>query len=85
MYIQVKYWKDDLQGFAGNPYTYKCTIAFLQVGDKVAAPVKNRRTGAVEDKKAVVVEIGVHETSFPCSTITELWKDPDPDKKEDSP
>lgn len=85
MYISVKYWKDELQGFAGNAYTYKTKLAFLQVGDKVAAPVKIRGTSAVEDRKAVVVDIGVPEPSFPCSTITEMWKEPEPDKKEDVP
>lgn len=85
MYISVKYWKSEANGFAGNAYTYKTNIAFLQVGDKVAAPVKNRGTGAVEDKKAVVVDIGVAEPPFPCSTITKLWTEPEAEKKEDAP
>lgn len=77
MYISVKYWKSEANGFAGNAYTYKTKLTFLQVGDRVAAPVKIRGTGAVEDMKAVVVDIGVPEPSFPCSTITKLWTEPE--------
>lgn len=85
MYISVKYWKSEANGFAGNAYTYKTNIAFLQVGDKVVAPVKSRHTGAVENKKAVVVDVGVPEPSFPCRTITRLWTEPEAEKNEDAP
>ena len=73
MFVSVKYFKDELNSFGGRPYTYEAHIP-LSVGDKVSAPVKNRGTGVVEPKKAMVVETDLPKPDFPCSVITELWE-----------
>ena len=73
MYISVKFWKDEAQGFGGRAYTYKTRLAFLQVGDKVAAPVRTGKVGSFDDKKAVVGDIGLPELGFECNEITKTW------------
>lgn len=78
MFVGVKYYKEPpINGYAGNTYTYKTDLA-LTGGEIVCAPVKNRKTGTVEDKRAMVVEVSLQEPSFPCSQIVSLWtKDKD--------
>ena len=74
MFISVKYYKDaPVDGFAGSAYTYETHRADIAVGTVVAAPVRNRGTGTVEDKKAIVVETDLPKPSFPCSVITQTW------------
>ena len=77
MFIAVKYYKDALvSGFAGAAYTYETHREDVAVvGTKVAAPVKNRKTGVSEDKKAIVVETGLSKPPFPCAVITQTWEE----------
>lgn len=83
MYVGVKYYKEaPINGFAGNTYTYKAGIP-LHCGEIVNAPVKNRGTGVVEDKRAMVVETNLEAPNFPCSEIVSYWteaKDGNADK-----
>ena len=73
MFVGVKYYKDPpIDGYAGNTYTYRTALP-LTGGEIVCAPVKNRKTGAVEDKRAMVMEIDLPEPSFPCAEIAALW------------
>ena len=73
MFVGVKYYKEPpIDGYAGNTYTYKTDMP-LHCGELVNAPVKNRKTGTVENKKAMVVEITLSEPPFECAQITSLW------------
>lgn len=72
MFVGVRYHKIALNGFSGGTYTYR-TALDLKCGDIVAAPVKNRGTGTVEDKKAMVVEVDLPEPAFACSEIVQMW------------
>ena len=73
MFVGVRYYKEaPINGYAGNTYTYQTALP-LTGGEIVAAPVKNRGTGVVEDKKAMVVEVYLPEPKFQCSQIVSLW------------
>lgn len=72
MFVSVGYYDERLQGFKTSGYSYETALP-LEVGNVVAAPVKNRGTGAVEDKKAVVLAVNLPEPSFKCSEITQMW------------
>ena len=74
MYVSVKYFKREITAFAGASYVYETHIP-ISVGDKVSAPVKNRGTGVIENKKAIVVDIDLPKPAFPCNVITELYED----------
>lgn len=54
MLVNVRYFKPQLNGYAGNAFTYK-TVLPLKVGDKVIAPTRGG------DNRAMVVEINVPE------------------------
>lgn len=74
MFVSVSYYDERVSGFkAGASYTYETHRTDLTVGTVVAAPVRNRGTGTVEDKKAIVVETDLPKPSFPCSVITQTW------------
>lgn len=73
MFVSVSFYDESVNGFkTGRSYTYR-TAMDLHDGDIVAAPVKNRGTGAIEDKRAMVVWTGLTQPSFPCSEIVAYW------------
>lgn len=73
MFVGVRYYKEaPINGYAGNTYTYQTALP-LTGGEIVAAPVKNRGTGMMEDKKAMIVDIDLDRPNFPCSEIVSLW------------
>ena len=73
MFVSVSYYDEAVKGFkTGRSYTYR-TAMDLHCGEVVASPVKNRGTGAIEDKRAMVVETGLPQPSFPCSEIVAYW------------
>ena len=75
MFLSVSYYDESAKGFkTGRTYTYKTEMA-LNAGDIVAAPVRNRANGALDDKKAIVVETNLEEPKFPCNEIVSLWTD----------
>ncbi len=74
MFVGVKYFKESVNGFAGAMYTYRTDMS-LSGGEVVAAPVKNRGTGATEDKRAMVVAVDLPEPTFACSAIEKYWQE----------
>lgn len=54
MLVNVRYFKPQLNGYAGNAFTYKTALP-LKVGDRVIAPTRGG------DNRAMVVEINVPE------------------------
>lgn len=54
MLVNVRYFKPQLNGYAGNAFTYKTDLP-LKVGDRVIAPTRGG------DNRAMVVEIDVPE------------------------
>lgn len=54
MYVTVRYYKPQLSGYAGMPYTYRTSLP-LKAGDKVIAPTKGG------DNRAIVLEVNVPE------------------------
>lgn len=75
MFVSVVYYKEaPINGFAGAKYTYETHLP-LKEGDKVAAPVKNRKMGCYDDKKALVIDVDIPKPDFPCSVITQMWSE----------
>ena len=72
MYVSVGFHDSATNAFKTTGYTYFTTLP-LNVGDIVTAPVKNRKTGEVDGKKAMVLAVGLDEPKFPCSEITTMW------------
>lgn len=56
--VRVKYFKDDIKGYAGREYTFRTELP-LQPFQKVLVPSND-----VELKKALVVEIDVPESEI---------------------
>ena len=76
MYVSVGFYDETLKCFKTKGYTYETDLK-LQPWDVVKAPVKNRGTGEVENKRAVVLNTNLEQPKFPCSVIKELWEDED--------
>ena len=64
MIVKVKYYKGEINGYAGRDYTYRTSLP-LQVGDHVIAP-----TAKEPNQRAIVTEI-----NLPESVIDERWAD----------
>ena len=73
MFVSVVYYDEFTNSFKARPYTYKTDLPVVP-GQVICAPVKNRGTGEMEDKRAMVVDINLPEPSFPCNEITQMWK-----------
>lgn len=74
MFVSVAYYDEAIKAFKTRAYTYE-THMELKTGDKVAAPVKNRGTGVIEDKRAIVLETDLDKPAFPCNIITKYWSE----------
>ena len=72
MYIAVVFYDESFNCFKTKPYTYTTNLP-LEAGMVVSAPVKNRKTGTVENKKALIVGVNMPEPPFECAQITSLW------------
>lgn len=73
MYVGVCYYDEKVQAFkTGRTYTYFTNLP-LEAGQIVSAPVKNRGTGVVEGKRAMVVETNIPKPSFDCAEIFAMW------------
>ena len=73
MFVSVSYFDESTNAFkVGRAYTYKTSL-ILEPGQVVYAPVKNRGTGVVEDKRAMVVAVNLPEPPFPCNEITKIY------------
>ena len=62
--VKVKYFKPNLNAYAGMSYAYKTELP-LVAGDKVIAP-----TAKETQQKALVVEV-----NLPAETISPEWED----------
>lgn len=58
LFVKVKYFNEEIGGYAGVQYTYKTNLALTEYM-KVLAPVRGR--DGIEMKKALVTEINVPE------------------------
>ena len=67
MYVTVKYYRSEMNGYAGKEYCY-WTDLDVRRGDVVAAPVRGI------DQRAVVVGIKKPKPEFQCSEITKMWE-----------
>ena len=65
MFVNIKYYKGNLEGYHGGKYTYRTKLP-LKVGDKVIAPTLKEPT-----QRGIVVEVNVAEPYFDCREITE--------------
>lgn len=67
MYVKVKYYKGELEGYHGREYVYRTSLP-LKPGDQVIAPTAKeaRQRGLVT---GTVTEI----PAFACKEITEYW------------
>lgn len=72
MYVAVVFYDEAFNCFKTKSYTYMSNLP-LEAGQVVAAPVKNRGTGVVEDKRAMVVETDLPKPPFQCSEIVAMW------------
>ena len=63
MYVTVRYYRDEVSGYAGRLYTYRTELP-LKPGDKVIAPT------AKGDNAAQVAEI-----NLPDSAVDPTWAD----------
>lgn len=57
MHVTVRYYKPQLSGYAGMPYTYRTSLP-LKAGDKVIAPTKGG------DNRAIVLDADIPESSI---------------------
>ena len=74
MFVSVGYYDESLKAYKARPYTYETHIP-LAVGAIVQAPVRNRGTGELENKRAVVLDIDLPKPTFPCNVITEIYEE----------
>lgn len=68
MYIQVSYYKPEIQGYDTRAYTYETELDLIP-GDIVSAPTAKKPEG----NKAMVIEVDVPQPNFPCKKITGMW------------
>lgn len=66
MIVKVKFWKPEIQGFAGKEYAY-LTDLDLRVNDKVVAP-----TARNPEQAAVVVETNCKAENLSLSYLSVL-------------
>ena len=69
MFVSVRFWRPEFEGYSGREYTYR-TEMLLRAGDVVCAPtVHNPRN------RAIVTGVSLEAPPFDCREITELWEE----------
>lgn len=76
--MSARFWKEEIQGYAGRDYTYK-TVLPLTVGDQVLVPTANDET----PKRALITAVNLPDDAVKpewADRVKEITKFYDPEK-----